>query len=105
VNTLETKATELAELAKSYGLDPKIQVRGDWLVYVDYTHNLHSAITFTDTGRVSVKSWERFGRKSESVSLKSLDSYLRYAGEQKKEEAKKDADSFISDHIKIISVF
>lgn len=108
MNALEAKALELSELAKSYGLEPKMQVRGDWLVYLDYTHNLHSAITFTDTGRVSVKSWERWGRKNESVSFKSLDSYLRYAGEQKKEadekRAKKEADSFISDHIKIISV-
>jgi hypothetical protein len=69
MNKLQEKATELAELAKAYGLDPQIQVRGDWVVYVDYTRNLHSQILFTDTGRVSVKSWERFGRKSEPVSL------------------------------------
>lgn len=108
MNKLSEKAQELANIATNHGLEPKIREVGDWLVYVDYTHNLHSAITLTDTGRVSVKSWEKVGRRNESVALKSLDSYLRYLGERKKEadekRAKKDADSFISDRIKIIGV-
>jgi hypothetical protein len=90
VNTLETKATELAELAKSYGLDPKIQVRGDWLVYVDYTHNFHSVITYTETGKVRVESFDiHGGNRKEKISLKNLDECLQWASERKISEEKR----------------
>lgn len=109
MNALEAKALELSELAKGYGLEPKIEVRGDWVAWVEYNFNLYSQITFTDTGKVSVKSWDSHGgRRRESVALRNLDEFLQYAGEQKKKaderRAKKEADKFISDHFKIISV-
>ena len=108
MNALEAKALELSELAKGYGLEPKMQVRGDWVVYLDYSFTFYSVITFTDTGKVSVKSWERIGGRRESVALRSIEEYLQYAGERKKladeRRARKEADKFISDHIKIITV-
>jgi hypothetical protein len=108
MNALEAKALELSELAKGYGLEPTTDIRGDWFVCLTYNRSLHSEITFTDTGKVCVKSWERIGRKRESVALRHLDEVLRWAGEAKKtadeKRARKEADKFISDHFKIISV-
>ena len=109
MNALEAKAVELSELAKTYGLEPKMDVRGDWVVWVEYNFNLYSQITFTDTGKVSVKSWDSHGgRRRESVALRNLDEVLQWAGEQKKSaderRARKEAQKFLSDHIQIITV-
>jgi hypothetical protein len=108
MNALEAKAYELADMAKAHGLEPKIEVRGDWIVYITYKSRFFSQISYTDTGKVSVKSWESNGVRRESVALKHLDEVLKYAGEAKRiadeRRAKKEADKFISDHFKIISV-
>ena len=107
MNALEAKAVELSDLAKTYGLEAKMDVRGDWLVYLDYTHNLSSVITYTETGKVRVESYQ-FGRRKEKVSLKNLDEYLQWASEAKKsadeKRARKEAEKFLSDHIQIITV-
>lgn len=108
MNALEAKAIELAEMAKGYGLNPEIDVRGDWLVYITYKSRFYSQVSYTDTGKVSVKSWESNGVRRESVALKHLDEILKYAGEQKKSaderRARKEAEKFLSDHIQIITV-
>jgi hypothetical protein len=109
MNALEAKAVELSDLAKTYGLEPKIDIRGDWLVYLDYAHNLSSVITYTETGKVRVESYDfHGGRRKEKVSLKNLDEFLQWAGEAKKiadeRRARKEAEKFLSDHIQIIKV-
>jgi hypothetical protein len=109
MNALEAKAIELADMAKAHGLDPKMDVRGDWLVYLDYTHNFYSIITYTETGKVRVESFDVHGGcRKEKISHKNLDECLQWAGERKKRadeiQAKKEADKFISDHFKITTV-
>ena len=84
-----------------------MDVRGDWLVYLDYAHYLSSVITYTETGKVRVESYY-FGRRKEKISLKNLDEELWSAGEAKKSaderRARKEAEKFLSDHIQIITV-
>ena len=87
MNKLQEKATELIAMGESYGLEPEVSRQGDFLVCVDYNQNLYSQISFTKTGKVSVKSFERLGRKTETVSLKALSDYLRFFGEVKRKRA------------------
>jgi hypothetical protein len=82
MNKLEEKAEELANMARQYGLEPVIQKHGDWYVNVDYHKSFYSHVSYTDTGRVSVKTWEKVFSKWESVALKSLDEYLEFASKQ-----------------------
>jgi hypothetical protein len=73
----ETKAAELVDLGRQFGFEPQV----DHYAYystVRFNGNLVSRITMTDTGLASVKSWDRTGRASESVSLKALPEYLKY---------------------------
>jgi hypothetical protein len=73
----ETKAAELVELARQFGFEPQVDHYAHYST-VRFNGNLVSRITMTDTGRASVKSWDRAGRASESVSLKALPEYLKY---------------------------
>ena len=90
-NPLEIKAAELIDLAKNYGLDPEVRVTGDFQILIYYTElkNLASEITYTDKGRVSVKSWERVGRRHDSVSTKSLADYLAYHAKRETQRAER----------------
>jgi hypothetical protein len=87
MNKLQEKATELIAMGESYGLEPQITTASDFLVCVDYNQKLHTEISFTETGKVSVKSFQRLGRKTESVSLIALSDYLRFFGEEKRKRA------------------
>jgi hypothetical protein len=87
MNKLQEKAAELIAIGESYGLEPQVSRASDFFVCVDYNQSLYSQISFTETGKVSVKSFERYGRKTESVSLKSLSDYLRFFGEEKRKRA------------------
>lgn len=78
MNKLQEKARELVALGQSYGLDPKIEGQSDWVVYVDYTNAITSSIYFTDTGKVSVETWDHKGRRKEKVSFKNLAEVLEY---------------------------
>jgi hypothetical protein len=108
MNALEVKANELADMARAYGLEPEIEVRGDWLVFVRYSGRFYSQVSYTNTEKVSVKSWDSDGVSRESVALKHLDEVLKYVGERKKNaderRARKEAEKFLSDHIQIITV-
>jgi hypothetical protein len=87
MNKLQEKATELIAMGESYGLEPQISRASDFFVCVDYNGNLYTQISFTQTGKVSVKSFERVGRRTENVSLKALSDYLRFFGEEKRKRA------------------
>jgi hypothetical protein len=90
-NPLEIKAAELIDLAKEFGLDPEVRVSGDFQVLIYYTElkTLATEITYTDKGRVSVKSWERVGRRHDSVSTKNLGDYLAYHAKRATERAER----------------
>jgi hypothetical protein len=77
MNNKEAKAAELVELAREFGFEPQVEHYA-YYSSVRYNHNLVSRIILTDTGKASVKSWDRCGRASESVSLKALPDYLRF---------------------------
>jgi hypothetical protein len=91
MNALEIKAAQLTDLAKYFGLEPEVRVTGDFQVLIYYTElkNLASEITYTEKGRVSVKSWERIGRRHESVSTKSLADYLAYHAKREFQRAER----------------
>ena len=91
MNALEIKATELTTTAKDFGLKPELRITGDFQVLIYYTDlkNLASEITYTDKGRVSVKSWERIGRRHESVSTKNLADYFAYHAKREAERAER----------------
>lgn len=76
---LQDKAAELIALAAGYGVEARIGWQSGYAITVNYGRgNLWSVITRTDTGRVSVKSYERMGRRTETVSLKNLPDYIQY---------------------------
>ena len=108
MNALEAKAIELADMAKAHGLNPEIDVRGDWVVFVSYRRGTCSQVSYTNTGKVSVKTYWNNGRRRETIALKHLDEFLKYEGEAKKSaderRARKEAQKFLSDHIQIITV-
>jgi hypothetical protein len=91
MNALEIKAAELIDLAKDFGLDPEVRVTGDFQVLIYYTDlkNLCTEITYTDKGRVSIKSWERNGRRHDSVSTKNLADYLAYHAKRATQRAER----------------
>jgi hypothetical protein len=77
MNKLEEKAAELVALGESYGYTPNTDSRANGqFVYVFYNHKLRSLISFTETGKVKVESWERDG-KTINISLKNLAGYLQ----------------------------
>lgn len=75
---LQAKAEELIALSETYGLKAKISLASGLAVWVDYNNHLHSVVSFTDTGKVSVKSYDRVGGRTENVSLKNLPDYLKF---------------------------
>jgi hypothetical protein len=91
MNALKIKATELTELAKDFGLEPEVRITGDFQVLIYYTDlkTLATEITYTDKGRVSVKSWERVGRRHDSVSTKHLADYLAYHAKRATQRAER----------------
>ena len=84
---LQDKAAELIALAAGYGVEARISWQSGLGITVSYgPGNLWSAIMRTDTGRVSVKSYERIGRRTETVSLKNLPEYVEYVANGIKRE-------------------
>ena len=77
MNDLTAKSLELVSLAREYGITPAVQVNINSAT-VRYNNRLYSVLTFTDTGKVSVKTWDKTGSKHESVSKKVLGEYLAF---------------------------
>jgi hypothetical protein len=77
MNTLETKATELVELAAGYGIEAEVLTTPNY-IKVNFSGNLYSRISLTDTGKVRVESLEWTPARSERVSLKALPEYIAY---------------------------
>jgi hypothetical protein len=78
MNKLQEKANELVALGESYGYAPEIDPsgNGEHYVYVFYNNSIGSLLSFTETGKVRVESWER-GRKRTNISLTNLASHLQ----------------------------
>ena len=86
MNKLEEKANELAAIAKSYGLEPIVEVHLDWYANVDYTSNISSHIFFTETGKVSVKTKNYHGgSRTETIAARDLEDYLKWTAENIKD--------------------
>jgi hypothetical protein len=85
MNKLQEKAIELIALGESYGYTPEIHTTGldGCFVYVFYNNNIGSLISFTETGKVRVESWERTYKKI-NISLKNLPDYLEDYKESQK---------------------
>jgi hypothetical protein len=80
MNKLQEKATELIALAGSCGIETITQTRGNYAVDIEYKvrkGRLISTITYTETGRVSIATWESYPAFSNRVSLKNLGDYLK----------------------------
>jgi hypothetical protein len=76
MNKLQEKANELVALGESYGYAPEIDPANEHFVYVFYNNSIGSLLSFTETGKVRVESWER-GRKRTNISLTNLASHLQ----------------------------
>jgi hypothetical protein len=76
MNKLEEKVAELVALGESYGYTPEIDTANKHFVYVFYNNSIGSLLSFTETGKVRVESWER-GRKRTNISLTNLASHLQ----------------------------
>lgn len=84
---LHNKAAELIAMASTYGVSARIEWESGFGINVTYGNgNLWSFISRTQTGRLSVKSHERMGRRLESVSLKNLPEYVEFLASTMKRE-------------------
>ena len=75
MNKLQEKANELIALAKDNGLEANSRPRGNDFVDIEYTTKrarIYTMISYTETGRVKVDTWETNGRKRETVPAKYL---------------------------------
>jgi hypothetical protein len=75
MNKLEEKAAEVIAIAKVFGLKAESHPRGNEFVDIRYATekaNIYTLISYTETGRVKVETWERNARKSETVAAKYL---------------------------------
>ena len=85
MNKLQSKAAELVAMANALGVEADTTETPNY-IRVDFYQNLKSGkfsriqsyITETDTGRVSVKSRERVGRRTETIALKNLPDWVGY---------------------------
>jgi hypothetical protein len=77
MDKLQDKARELVALGESYGYTPEIDpTENGNFVYVFYNNSIGSLLSFTETGKVKIESWER-GRKRTNISLKNLPEHLQ----------------------------
>jgi hypothetical protein len=74
----QAKADELIVMAKELGLDAKITWISGLSYMVTYNQNLWSTISYTNTRKVSVQSFERAYRKNNKVSFKNLPEYIAF---------------------------
>jgi hypothetical protein len=86
MNKLEAKAAELIELAKKQGVNAVITYQTEHYIFIDYNKTISSVLSYTYTGKVSVKSWEDFGpaTKRRAISQKNLPFYLEGYEETRK---------------------
>jgi hypothetical protein len=89
MNKLQEKAAELLDLANQQNNPGNVVWINGASVLIEYSGNLYSRITLTETGRARVESWESAGRKTENISLKALPDYLRYHAERLQEQKEK----------------
>ena len=78
MNALEIKAVELAEMSKNFGYLPEVDVVADHTAYVDFKNGIKSIITFTNSGKVNVKSFERIGTAKKSIANRDLQYHLAW---------------------------
>lgn len=85
MNALLSKAAELNGMAAEFGIETKIEVHGDHLVYVRFGRTgITSRIIHTATGKANVKTWEHRGRRNEAISLKALPENLAWIARNRK---------------------
>jgi hypothetical protein len=85
MNKLEQKASELIAMAEAYGIETKTQQRGDYALDILYKvkgSRILSVITYTDSGRASVETYESTPRKKTKISLNALADHLEYYSEK-----------------------
>jgi hypothetical protein len=92
MNKLEEKATELVAIAKMFGLEAQSHARGNEFVDIRYTTdkaNIYTLISYTETNRVKVETWERNAGKTEKVATKYLGELFAYVAASEKRHAEK----------------
>jgi len=75
MNKLEEKANELIAIAKMFGLEADSRPRGNDFVDIEYhtkKARIYTLISYTETGKVKIDTWETNGRKRETVPAKYL---------------------------------
>jgi hypothetical protein len=87
MDKLQDKATELIAMAESQGITAKISYQSEHYIYLDYSDRISSHISYTYTGKVSVKSWEDWGYRRNAISTKNLATYLQDYAQTKKDLA------------------
>jgi len=83
---IKAKVVELTELAKKYSVDYEVVDRGIFGAIVKfhqvtrhgYYTRMSSYLSFTDTGKVRVKSAWYQGRKTENVAAKHIEESLEF---------------------------
>jgi hypothetical protein len=94
MNKLEEKATELIAIAKMFGLEANSRPRGNEFVDIEYhtkKARIYTLISYTETGRVKIDTWETNGRKRETVPAKYLGELFSSVARSEERHALKEA--------------
>lgn len=88
MNKLEEKAQELLTMALNHGLTCQVIERPNY-IEINYQTapregQLYSFISYTETERASVETYERHGGKRTRVSMKALPDYFEWHSKQLK---------------------
>ena len=95
MNKLEEKAKEILAIADSFGIEYEIENRTGhnsqevYLINIDYKttgSKFYSCISYTETERARVESWEKMGGRWERVSVKSLPDYFEYHAKENQKQ-------------------
>jgi hypothetical protein len=94
MNKLEEKAAELIALAKDNGLEAASRKRGEDIIDIEYftkRARIQTLITYTETGRVKVDTWEWTAKKRETVPAKYLGDLFYSVARSEERHALKEA--------------
>jgi hypothetical protein len=92
MNKLEEKAAELIAIAKMFGLEAESHTRGNEFVdirYITEKANIYTLISYTETNRVKIETWERNAGKTEKVAVKYLGELFKYVAATEARHARK----------------
>jgi hypothetical protein len=92
MNKLQEKATELIEIAKVFGLEAHARPRGDEFVDIEYItkkSRIYTCLSYTETGKVRIDTWETNAGKRETVPAKYLGELFSYVAATEKRHAQK----------------